>query len=186
MTIHRLKTWTGSFEAILAGHKRHELRLDDRDFNVGDTLVLCEWMPAEEEFTGREIEFEVTYITGQHIRGQIGMDPAGIEVEPMLRYGLKSKWIVMSLRQASRLSGVTMAAAVRAEQRLLGAREERAQIVRQLRERVDGWDRMGRTGHPGGRERARRTADILRREADFIAHLNQTEDEDEEPESCPT
>jgi len=41
--IHRLKTLPQHFNAVVAGHKTFELRKNDRDFQVGDVLVLQEW-----------------------------------------------------------------------------------------------------------------------------------------------
>ena len=59
---HRLKTWTDFYPAIEDGSKTFEVRFDDRGFAVGDYLVLDEFIPAENEFTGRSTLREVTYI----------------------------------------------------------------------------------------------------------------------------
>ncbi len=58
---HELKTWPVYFEAMRSGKKRFELRRDDRGFKVGDTLVLREWQPGAEAYTGRTIEVQVIY-----------------------------------------------------------------------------------------------------------------------------
>jgi len=50
------------FEKILSGEKNFELRLADWKCEVGDTLVLCEWSAEKQEYTGRTIEKEITYI----------------------------------------------------------------------------------------------------------------------------
>lgn len=64
MTIHELKTWPEPFESVLAGAKRHEVRKFDRDYQVGDTLYLREWLPgAQGGYTGREIRCRVTCVT---------------------------------------------------------------------------------------------------------------------------
>lgn len=67
MTIHHLKTWPPYFNAIQSTEKKFELREDDRNFQVGDTLVLREWDPnvyvaCSGNYTGREIAALVTYI----------------------------------------------------------------------------------------------------------------------------
>jgi hypothetical protein len=62
MTVHELKTWPNYFEAILDGRKLFELRVNDRDFHVGDELFLCEYIPGKGEYTGRQIRKLVTYI----------------------------------------------------------------------------------------------------------------------------
>lgn len=45
MTEHILKCWPSAYEAIADGRKTFEWRKDDRDFSVGDTLVLRKWDP---------------------------------------------------------------------------------------------------------------------------------------------
>lgn len=43
MKTHHLKTWTSAFNAVIYGLKTFEFRLNDRDFEVGDILVLQEY-----------------------------------------------------------------------------------------------------------------------------------------------
>ena len=50
------------FQLILDGVKKYELRLADFECNEGDMLVLKEWNQETGEYTGREIEKEVTMI----------------------------------------------------------------------------------------------------------------------------
>jgi hypothetical protein len=51
-TIHELKTWPQYYEQVRNGSKRFELRRDDRPFAVDDLLILREWEPASETYTG--------------------------------------------------------------------------------------------------------------------------------------
>ena len=62
MKTHELKTWPGSFQAVWDGDKTAEFRLDDRGFEVGDTLVLKEWGPIKKEYSGRIICAIITHI----------------------------------------------------------------------------------------------------------------------------
>lgn len=50
---HFLKIWQGSFEAIASGAKTHEVRRADRDFKVGDQLILREFIPEVDQQTGQ-------------------------------------------------------------------------------------------------------------------------------------
>lgn len=71
VTTHDLKIWPEFFEAVCDGRKTFEFRDDDRDFEVGDTLLLREYVPptwvndeVEEpaHYTGRSVRMTVTYI----------------------------------------------------------------------------------------------------------------------------
>jgi len=63
MNIHTLKTWPDPFQAIWDREKMHEVRKTDRLFTVGDMLLLREYEPDSQSYTGREILCDVTYIT---------------------------------------------------------------------------------------------------------------------------
>lgn len=62
MQTHELKTWPEHFSAIVEGRKRFELRRDDRGFAEGDRLLLREWAPEPDRYTGRQVTVDVTYI----------------------------------------------------------------------------------------------------------------------------
>lgn len=60
--VHKLKTWPEPFGAIVDGLKPFEIRIDDRDFKVGDHLLLFEYDPVRDTYPGGVIEARVTYI----------------------------------------------------------------------------------------------------------------------------
>lgn len=60
---HDLKIWPEFFTAIVEGKKTFEIRVNDRDFKVGDILILREWHNLLEKYTGRIVSRKVTYIT---------------------------------------------------------------------------------------------------------------------------
>lgn len=60
---HKVKSWTWFFQAISKGDKLHDLRKNDRDFKVGDTLLLQEYDPVTGTYTGQELKVKITYIT---------------------------------------------------------------------------------------------------------------------------
>jgi hypothetical protein len=62
MTEHELKTWPEHYAAIDGGSKTVELRLNDRPYAVGDSLLLREWEPLEAGYTGRQLRVRVTHI----------------------------------------------------------------------------------------------------------------------------
>lgn len=52
--VHELKILPEYFEEVLKQNKRFELRKDDRDWEVGDAILLKEW--DGEEYTGRVMQ----------------------------------------------------------------------------------------------------------------------------------
>ena len=58
---HNIKIAPRYFIDIKKGIKTFELRVNDRDYKVNDTLTLEEWIPSY-GYTGRTIEREVPYI----------------------------------------------------------------------------------------------------------------------------
>lgn len=60
--IHNLKIWPEYFELVSQGKKTFEARKDDRGYSIGDILYLTEWDHLTENYTGRSLMKEVTYI----------------------------------------------------------------------------------------------------------------------------
>jgi predicted nucleotidyltransferase len=67
---HELKTWPALFAAVRCDAKRHELRVNDRGFFVCDILILREWDPKTEQYSG---EIEVRMVTHVTYGGQFGL-----------------------------------------------------------------------------------------------------------------
>jgi len=59
---HALKTWPGYYWAMVKGVKTFEVRKNDRDYQVGDLLILEEYCPKTETYSGESVEFEVSYV----------------------------------------------------------------------------------------------------------------------------
>jgi hypothetical protein len=87
---HELKEWPEFFNHTLAGRKKFQLRKNDRDFRVGDELMIKEWDPKAEYgspadktepvgFTGRATLLRVDYIMNSSVFGtEIPLDPGYI------------------------------------------------------------------------------------------------------------
>ena len=61
---HTLKCWPRLFDAVSTGAKTHDLRrADDREFRVGDIMLMREFDPSTKTFTGRNLKVVITYIT---------------------------------------------------------------------------------------------------------------------------
>ena len=59
---HTKKLLPEFFQQILDGHKHYELRLADWKCSEGDILVLKEWDPSKEAFTGRVLEKTISKV----------------------------------------------------------------------------------------------------------------------------
>jgi len=62
MKRHELKIWNAYFEAVAARKKKFEIRKNDRDFREGDHLILREWDPSTQQYTGRSAVAIVTFM----------------------------------------------------------------------------------------------------------------------------
>ncbi len=56
------KAWPELFERVLCGQKKFDLRLAEFDIREGDILLLEEWDPEKEEYTGRKIQKEIKFV----------------------------------------------------------------------------------------------------------------------------
>jgi hypothetical protein len=72
MKTHALKVWSEFFDDVLFCRKKFEVRKNDRDFKVNDTLLLQDWDKNKNQYSGRETAFQVTYIL---YGGQFGIEP---------------------------------------------------------------------------------------------------------------
>lgn len=83
VVVHDLKTVQPHFDAVSSGAKKAEVRRDDRDFAVGDVLVLREYDPATNSYSGRVFEVRVTHV----LRGFAGLAPeyVALSIEPRQR-----------------------------------------------------------------------------------------------------
>ena len=62
MTVHDLKVWPEYFDSIEDGSKPFEIRNNDRGFSVGDVLNLREYAPGPDEYTGRRVVKQVSFL----------------------------------------------------------------------------------------------------------------------------
>jgi hypothetical protein len=64
--VHDVKCWPDFFDKVASGKKTFEVRRDDRNYMLGDYLLLREFevKPRQEDsdYTGRELTVEVTYV----------------------------------------------------------------------------------------------------------------------------
>ena len=70
--IHTLKIWPEFFQAIVDDLKLFEIRKNDRDYKVGDVLILTEYEPKQQKYTGRGLSVDVIYLT--HFSVGLGAD----------------------------------------------------------------------------------------------------------------
>lgn len=84
--IHIVKSWPKFFEPIRNGDRKHELRKNDRNYNVGDYLWLMYWCPEKQEYNGQYIVAEITSITSKE-------EPCAISDN-----GLNEEYVILSIK----------------------------------------------------------------------------------------
>ncbi len=60
---HHVKSWSQFFYPIKHGLKKHDLRKNDRNYAVGDILVLEEYDMQGGRYTGESVRAQITFIT---------------------------------------------------------------------------------------------------------------------------
>ena len=68
---HELKIYPEYYKQILLGLKKVEIRLNDRNYQENDLLILNEFDPKTERYTGSQLKRKVDFI----IRDVAGLDP---------------------------------------------------------------------------------------------------------------
>lgn len=63
---HVLKSWPEQFQEVIEDRRSFELRVDDRDFATGDTVILAEYDRERDVHTGRI----TTRVIGNVFRGE--------------------------------------------------------------------------------------------------------------------
>lgn len=69
--IHYVKCETEFFEDVVNNYKQFEVGRNDRDYQVGDDMVLMEWDKELSEYTGREDRVTIIYL----LEGCPGIEP---------------------------------------------------------------------------------------------------------------
>lgn len=86
MKTHELKTDPNVFQLTLEGKKEFEIRFNDRDFNIGDALVL-----RETKFTGEEMSSGKPLVyTGRALRCLISC--------VVDQYGMQPGWVILGCK----------------------------------------------------------------------------------------
>lgn len=69
MAEHVLKSWPEFYAPLVHGDKTFDLRKNDRNFQIGDTILMREWDPLDErspgergKHTGRFARFRIVHI----------------------------------------------------------------------------------------------------------------------------
>lgn len=80
MRTHRLKSVNPFFSDVWCGDKTFEVRFNDRDFKVGDFLLLKKYDPITEKYLIKEILCKVKYILDDTAYVKEGFVIMGIEI----------------------------------------------------------------------------------------------------------
>lgn len=71
MTTHKVKSWVPFFQAFKRGEKKHDMRdMIDRDYKVGDEIILEEYDPFKGEYTGDTLRAALAKRGGKIVWGE--------------------------------------------------------------------------------------------------------------------
>lgn len=84
MKVHHIKVESKFWDRVKIGVKPWEVRLNDRDYQTGDQVVLREWSPIKKEFTEEYKLYNITYL----LQGK--------------QYGLKKGYCIFTLESTTK------------------------------------------------------------------------------------
>ncbi len=84
--IHLLKCWPEFFKAVKSGEKTFEIRMNDREYQVGDVLIVSEYDPSTSTYTREHVSRRVTYLTSAY-------QVEGYVVMSLIPAAIGSKWL---------------------------------------------------------------------------------------------
>ena len=73
--VHELKTWSKYFNLVKSDEKPFELRKNDRGFLAGHELLLREYNPETQTFTGQTLHRRISYLLSGADAEQFGLKP---------------------------------------------------------------------------------------------------------------
>ena len=87
MTVHHLKADPEPFEQAWLGNKLNEIRFDDRNYVLGDTIELHETRSSSDMMRYKPSDYPLSY-TGRQIHAKVTHIQKG--------YGLMHGWVALS------------------------------------------------------------------------------------------
>lgn len=85
MKTHRLKTVNPYFQECFNGTKKFEVRLNDRDFKIGDTVYLQEYDAETNTYSGNELRCSILYILENYPALQKGYIVFSIQINQIIK-----------------------------------------------------------------------------------------------------
>lgn len=73
MTTHVLKCHPFPFDCTAAGFKPYEVRVNDRNYHIGDGVELRRWDPDAGKYTGQRLTARIGHVTAG---GEWGLPPS--------------------------------------------------------------------------------------------------------------
>lgn len=104
---HELKCWPEYYAAVESGIKPFEVRKWNRPFRIGDTLLVKEYDPSTDDYTGRQLRrkitylLDMTYLPGDNIPHFAGYVVIGLESPEVSRLTAERDAAVRDLRRDS-------------------------------------------------------------------------------------
>lgn len=94
MKTHVVKIWPEYFHEVQTGEWPLDLRIDDRGYTKGDSLMLREWDPVTMEYTGKMTCKKIVHVLKiidlrAEIRTMLGVNPSPAKMGNLVILSLK-------------------------------------------------------------------------------------------------
>jgi len=90
---HVLKCWSEYFERVWDGTKLFEYRVNDRDYQEGDEVLLREWDKVEKKYLSRYCTARIGYVLRQRVVSGAPLLPIDMVVFSLLGIQRKNEFV---------------------------------------------------------------------------------------------
>ena len=78
---HELKCWPYYFILVIQGRKPFEIRINDRNYKCGQRVLLREYYPELDDYSGNTFSFRISYVLKNHVGLKKGFCILGIGLD---------------------------------------------------------------------------------------------------------
>lgn len=94
MRVHQKKIWPQFYDQVTSGKKPFDLRKNDCQYQEGDVINMREWDPDTQDYTGRGVTVDITYVMAiadieSRLKSALGLNPCMGGVNELAILGIR-------------------------------------------------------------------------------------------------